>query len=101
MKGKNLRFGALCSRAAADEFLICTETIKPDMLEEFLRQAREWRPLATGRNALKYDDLADVVSYSTDMAINVYEVDEAVPEWSPFKKPVDDDLVHGSRYVRW
>ena len=101
MKNKNNRFAALCSRAQADEFLICQETIVPVMLEDFLKQAREWRPLPTGRNSLKYDDLADVVAYSCDPAVDVYTVDEKVEEWSPYREPERDQMSQGGRYVRW
>lgn len=100
LKGKNTRFGALCSRAKADEFLICQETINPEMLEKFLHQAREWRPLPTGRNSLKYDDLADVVSYCADPAIDVYEVDEEVPQWGPYHQP-EQETERGTLHVRW
>lgn len=99
-KGKQLRFGVLCSRARADEFLI-GETVPPDVRKVFLDQAREWRSLESGRNGLKHDDMADVVSYATDPALNHYEMSEKMREWSPYRVPEDDGPQHGSRYVSW
>jgi hypothetical protein len=99
-KGKQLRFGVLCSRARADEFLI-GETVPVDIRDAFLAQAREWRSLDSGRNGLKHDDMADVVSYATDPAISRYEMSEKMQEWSPYKESVDDVPTSGSRYVTW
>ena len=82
-KGKQLRFGVLCSRARADEFLI-GETVPSDVRQSFLDQAREWRSLESGRNGLKHDDMADVVSYATDPALNRYEMSEKMQEWQAF-----------------
>lgn len=99
-KGKNLRFGALCSRAKADEFLIC-ETVPAEFLDEFLRQAREWRPLESGGNALKYDDCADVVSFATDPALDAYtQIEDDTEGWSPFDLS-HDDRVYSSSCRYW
>lgn len=70
-KGKNVQFKALADKAAQDEFLIC-ETVPEQELDLFLQQARQWRPLPGGRNSLKFDDHANVVSFATD------------PAWSKF-----------------
>lgn len=99
-KGKNLRFAALCSRAKSDELLLCETTPKPFM-DEFLSQAREWRPLDSGGNALRYDDCADVVSYATDPALDSYTMIESGAEWSPFRTPETQEPMSGGRYVRW
>jgi hypothetical protein len=99
-KGKQLRFGVLCSRARADEFLI-GESIPVDVRQSFLDQAREWRSLESGRNGLKHDDMADVCSYATDPALDRYEMTEKMQEWSPYRESVDDEPRSGSRYVTW
>ena len=99
-KGKQLRFGVLCSRARADEFLI-GETVPSDVRQAFLDQAREWRSLESGRNGLKHDDMADVVSYATDPAISRYEMSEKMMEWSPYRTVDEDGPSTGSRYVQW
>jgi hypothetical protein len=99
-KGKNLRFAALCSRGKADELLIA-DTVPEGIRSVFLSQAREWRPLETGRNGLKYDDMADVLSYATDPALDHYEMSEKMREWSPYRRQEEDPELSGSRYVRW
>lgn len=66
--GKNAQFAALCSRAEADEFLIC-ETVDKVHLDQFLHQARNWRPMkaaAGSKNGLPFDDYANVVSFACD-----------------------------------
>lgn len=101
-KGKNVQFAALCDRAKQDEFLLC-DTIPPEFLEMFLAQAREWRPLPTGRNTLKYDDVANVVSFAADPVFTSYAPQVAANQdwqWSPFRKP-EEDRGTGTRYVRW
>jgi hypothetical protein len=99
-RGKNTRFSALCSRAKADEFLIA-DSVPAEIRQTFLEQARAWRPLPNGRNGLKYDDLADVVSYATDPALDQYARSEADEEWSPFRKREEDGPTQGTRYVSW
>jgi hypothetical protein len=99
-KGKNLRFAALCSRGKADELLIA-ETVPQAIRDVFLAQAREWRPLDTGRNSLKYDDLADCLSYATDPALDQYAMSEKMQEWSPFRREETTEMMQGGRYVRW
>jgi len=82
-RGKNHYFEALASAAKNDEVFI----VKPDTLpsarrlifERFLngdgkdlgalQQARGWRPLDSGRNALRYDDRANVWSFCVDPAL--------------------------------
>jgi hypothetical protein len=99
-KGKQQRFGALCAKAIGDEFLM-GETVPEGIRAIFLEQAREWRKLATGRNGLKYDDMADVVSYCCDPALSSYEMSEKMQEWSPYRQPEDEEFTQGGRYVRW
>ena len=72
-KGKNQYFASLASKAERDEFLMC-ETVPDEFREEFLKQARNWRPIGTGKNALKFDDVANCVSFATDPGLR---------EWSP------------------
>jgi len=99
-KGKQVRFAALCSRAVSDEFLI-GESVPEHIRKVFLDQAREWRSLEGGRNGLKHDDVADVVSYATDPAINQYEMSEKMQEWSPFRHNPTEPPMSGSRHVKW
>ena len=99
-KGKQQRFGALCAKARGDEFLI-GETVPSDIKQAFLDQAREWRALATGRNGLKHDDMADVVSYCCDPALGNYEMSEKMQEWSPFRQKEEEAPLRGSRHVTW
>jgi hypothetical protein len=100
-RGKNARFGALASRAKNDEFLIA-DTVPGDFLEVFLEQARTWRPLPNGRNGLRFDDAADVVSMATDPAFSsYYPVWQPTGEaWSPFKEREVEET-SGSRHVQW
>lgn len=103
-QGKNAQFAALCSRARADEFLIC-ETVDKKHLDKFLHQARNWRPMkqATGsKNGLPFDDYANVVSFACDPAFApmVPLVDDDMnAEWSPFKKYESQRPSIGSRYI--
>jgi hypothetical protein len=99
-KGKQQRFGFLCAKARGDEFLI-GETVPEPMRQVFYDQAREWRSLESGRNGLKHDDMADVVSYCCDPALSQYEMSEKMKEWSPYRSEVDDAPLSGSRYVTW
>jgi hypothetical protein len=69
--GKKAYYASLVSRAKADEFLICSETVPEYELEMFLDQARECRWIeGTTRNTLKYDDHMNVVSFATDSAFS-------------------------------
>jgi len=62
---KNIYFAALASAANSGEFVI-SDGCSREFLDMFLAQAREWRPLETGGNGLRYDDCANVVSFATD-----------------------------------
>jgi hypothetical protein len=70
-KGKNVQFSALCSRAERDELLIL-DTIPEEFRAGTLHQCREWRALDSGRNALKYDDRANALSFACDPALQEY-----------------------------
>jgi hypothetical protein len=96
-RGKNVQFEALASRARNDEFLI-SDAVPSEFLESFLEQARDWRPLAGGKNSLRFDDHANVVSFSTDPVFRRYTPVQEVHEWSPFMAPVEDD---SQRFSRW
>jgi hypothetical protein len=100
---KNAYFAALASLAKNDEFLICDETCNKDFLATFLEQAREWRPMDNGRNALRFDDCANVVSFACDPAILQMApvVDEGFT-FNPFRQPErEPEAARGSRYIRW
>ena len=91
----------LAERAKNTEFLIC-ETVPEAFLEGFLHQARGWRPLSSGRNSLKLDDRANVVSFAVDPVFRRYtqEVVDADPIPSAFRRE-DRAYAHGGRYVRY
>ena len=68
---KNVRFEALADLAKVERFYIaecCPESFR----DKFLDQCRGWRPLQKGRNTNKFDDCADVVSRSTDSALQEF-----------------------------
>ena len=73
---KNDRFGNLCSWAKQLRFYICGETVPEAELEKFLTQARGWLPMPNGRNTLRFDDVADVVSRITDPALQMFSPHE-------------------------
>lgn len=99
---KNTLFSSLADRALKDEFLI-SDSVPNGFLREFLAQAREWRNLPGGRNSLRLDDHANVVSFSCDPVFSNLtpraEVDPA--EWSPYRNQEKDEDAGGSRHVRW
>ncbi len=99
-KGKNTQFAALCSRAERDEFLIL-DTIDEDFRAGTLFQCREWRPLESGRNALKYDDRANALSFACDPALQEY-----APQAEPHNDPAEEEMEreyammgHKTRYM--
>jgi hypothetical protein len=97
-KAKNKRFAQLAERAKQDELLISKGCDK-DFLEEFLDQARNWRPLEGSRNSLKYDDCADVVSMATMQAIQ--EISPRADQThlhSFFEEEYEDNLRQRSSY---
>jgi hypothetical protein len=96
-KGKNVQFRGLADKALRDEFLIC-ETVPPDFLRTFLDQAREWRPLSSGRNSLKYDDVANCVSFSVDPALQEYAPQPMLRD--PFDA-LDEELEGSVAYSRY
>jgi hypothetical protein len=100
---KNVYFAALASSASSGEFTICQDTCDKDFLKYFLDQAREWRPMDGGKNGLRYDDCANVVSMAFDPAFRTRApMTNHVTEWSPYKPAeVDRGYEHGGRYVRW
>ena len=103
-KGKNVQFSALADRAKHDEFLIC-ETCEPSFLDLFLSQARDWRPIMGGRNSLKYDDHANVVSFATDPVFKTYAPITGSDElaFDPFAGARGDRqrTEYGGRYIRF
>jgi hypothetical protein len=101
-RGKNARFAALCSRQASDELFLC-ESVPAGEMDRFLDQARNWMPLASGRNSLRFDDYADVVSYATDpvFASHYPQAGVDMSQWSPYRTQEAELQVAGSRHVRW
>ena len=87
-RGKNQYFASLTSRAKSDEFLIA-DSVPPDFLDEFLEQARHWRPLGPGKNGLKYDDVANAVSFATDTGLQEYA--PKVEMFDPFDEMYEDE----------
>jgi len=98
--GKNAYFAVLCSRARADEFLI-SDSVPQKFLDKFFDQARNWMPMHGGKNSLRYDDVANVVSFATDPALGYGAEEPSLIELSPYRKPEQDEPTHGNRYVRW
>jgi hypothetical protein len=99
-KGKNVQFGSLCSRAERDEFLIL-DTIDEDFRAGTLDQVREWRPLDSGRNALRFDDRANALSFACDPALREY-----APQPEITLDPIEEELEreytmapHKTRYM--
>jgi hypothetical protein len=68
---KNVRFATLASIAREQRFYIC-ETCPREFVDRFLEQARNWREVGRGRNANRFDDVADVVSRCTDPAVQEF-----------------------------
>ena len=68
----------------------------------FLPQARGWRALARGRNSLRYDDRADIVSRCTDSELWRYAPkQEAVPYYPWWDNAEQqDEFTWGTRHVR-
>jgi hypothetical protein len=79
--GKNYRVATLASRARQMEFLVAA-TVPQMFLDKMYEQVRPYRKTAPGKNNLKHDDVVDVVSYSTDPAID---------EVSPQPLPIVED----------
>ena len=75
-------------RAAQEEFYIC-ESCPDEVVEKFLFQARNWRPVAIGKNTLRNDDCADVVSYATDPSLE---------EYIPSSQMIQDELEEEAEY---
>jgi len=101
-QAKKVYFGALCSKAKEDEFLIAS-SVPEGMLERFLDQCRHCVFLGDGfRNNLKLDDLMNVVSFCTDPeVVRLAPVISEEKEWSPFSRDLDELPTNGSRYVAW
>ena len=110
-QGKNHQFGVLADRAAEEMFLIC-ESVRPSFLEPFLDQARNWRPMGTAhgglsgsRNALAFDDCANVVSFCVDPALRRYLPVTITQNWLAEelenRRSDYNQMTHGGRYVQW
>jgi hypothetical protein len=104
---KNQRFEKLTDMARVGEFYICRSC--PETFVEgdgdklgFLPQARGWRALARGRNSLRYDDRADIVSRCTDSELWRYAPkQEAVPYYPWWdNQEQQDEFTWGTRHVR-
>ena len=96
---KNVRFAALADLAREQRFYIY-EGCPEEFVTKFLDQARGWRPLPKGRNTNKFDDVGDVTARATDAALQLYRPAQVASSY-PWGEPEDDDLVNGSRHVRW
>ncbi len=99
-RGKNNYFAGLCDRAKQGEFLIC-DTVPKEFVDGFIDQCRNWLPLPNGKNTLRLDDRANVVSFATDPCFRKYTPEVAVQEWSPYTKGPDDPPRGGTLHVGW
>ena len=101
-KGKNIQFANLAEKARRGEFLIA-DSVPNEFLKEFLEQCRGWRPLPGGRNSLRHDDRANVVSFACDPVFRSYApqvMNEEAPSFNPFKRP-EAAPMRGARWVQW
>jgi hypothetical protein len=87
---KNIYFSALASAAKSGEFMI-SDGCNREFLDMFLAQAREWRPLETGGNGLRYDDCANVVSFATDAVFAAHMPTLVKRGFEGFNPLSDDD----------
>jgi len=104
---KNVAFSALADLNRNGTFWIC-DTVPREYLEGdgehtgFLTQARKWRPVGLGKNNLRFDDDADVVSRVTDALFKrLAPQTNAPPAWmtdsiSNFEE--EHDVSRRSRY---
>lgn len=92
---KNIYFAALASAAASGEFVI-SDGCDKSFLEMFLGQAREWRPLESGGNGLRYDDCANVVSFGTDPVFSSHAPQVVKRGMEAFNPLADDE--QGEQY---
>jgi hypothetical protein len=101
-KGKNQYFARLAEKARNGEFIIA-DSCPEAFVEQFLAQVREWRALPGGRNNLKLDDRANVVSFATDPCFAPFarRVDRPNAEWSPYHNPPESEFDGGTRYIQW
>ena len=101
-KAKNLRIAKLAEKAENGEFLIC-DSVPKDFVEEFLGQARLFRPLPLGRNNLRHDDVLDVCSFVTLSCVEQHAPREDLSvvssEFSPFK-PMPGNESMGRQFGR-
>ena len=112
---KNKRFELLTDWARREDFLVCDEVPdeflegEPDKLGTsdvgFYVQMRKMRPLAKGRNNLKYDDDGDAVARITDSVLPKFaprpSLIRASEGWSPYRAKEPEYETHGSKYVQW
>jgi hypothetical protein len=87
---KNIYFAALASAAASGEFMI-SDGCSREFLDMFLAQAREWRPLESGGNGLRYDDCANAVSFATDAIFSSHMPTLVKKGFEAFNPLSDDD----------
>jgi len=102
-KGKNQYFARLAEKARNGEFIIADSC--PDaFVEGFLAQAREWRALPGGRNNLRLDDRANVVSFATDPCFAPYArqiLQEVESPLSALYRQNQERYQYGGRYVQF
>lgn len=99
-KGKNDYFRRFCDRAKQGEFLIC-ETVPKEMVEKALEQCRRWLPMKGGKNNLRLDDCANVLSFATDPVFRSYVPEPGAEEWSPYKQREGNTRLGGTKHVGW
>lgn len=101
-KGKNQYFAKLAEKARQGEFLIA-DSVPEEFLEGFLYQCREWRPMPGGKNSLKLDDRANVVSFGCDPCFSRYArsiLPERDDSLSPYRRQEEPEY-GGTRHVAW
>jgi len=87
-KAKTLRIESLAAKNDRQEFYVVTDTCPEEYLygdgnyTGFLTQIRKLRPLPGGRNNLRWDDDADIVSRGTDSKLTtIAPIPDPTEEW--------------------
>lgn len=87
-KAKTTRFESLAAKNDRQEFYVVTDTCSEEYLygdgeyTGFLTQIRKLRPLPGGRNNLRWDDDADIVSRGTDSKLTtIAPIPDPLEEW--------------------
>lgn len=103
---KNQRFEKLCDKARAGEFLISKSVPEAFLTGDndrfgFIPQVRNWRVLVKGRNTLRFDDRADIVSRCTDSELQRFAPKEDLPPDYPWwREDKEPEFTWGTKHVR-